>query len=564
MRITIVILIIALQPLLMKSQTAIATLGNIASCAGEDVLVPMDVVDFNDVGAMTIFIGYDTNVAVFNSILNINPQIPGFISYNDIGGQVNIAYSNPNPFYISGEKLFDLSFTYLYDSTLLTFNPGTEIANTMLEIIPLESYSGSIFNSIEIINQPDSVQSYPNNDVFFKITSEGNTTYQWQEDSGSGWTNLQNNGPYSGVNSDSLSISNVPLSFNENLYQCILTYEECTLVSDIALLEVATAFPVATIGQAASCPADIVSVPVYAGDLFDIIEFNFNISFDTTELTFLELENIHPDLQSGEMVTSPLVGQPGITIHWNNENPITVSNGMLFQMVLFYESATQTLSFEEGTVVINSSFNPLTITLNDGMINQYIIPYIILQPVNDTVLKNGIAEFTVEATEAVSFQWLVSDDGGNSWNELDDALPYYNTQTPVLTISPASLELHENQYACRLASNYCFVYSDPAVLIIDTLTFISEQQVKDFISVYPNPVNDMINIEIRHNPEWILFELYTVDGKLVLSENRIGIHGASSYKLDISGTSGNLFLLKMKGLKSGKVFTEENKIFRIH
>lgn len=564
MRITIVILIIALQPLLMKSQTAIATLGNIASCAGEDVLVPMDVVDFNDVGAMTIFIGYDTNVAVFNSILNINPQIPGFISYNDIGGQVNIAYSNPNPFYISGEKLFDLSFTYLYDSTLLTFNPGTEIANTMLEIIPLESYSGSIFNSIEIINQPDSVQSYPNNDVFFKITSEGNTTYQWQEDSGSGWTNLQNNGPYSGVNSDSLSISNVPLSFNENLYQCILTYEECTLVSDIALLEVATAFPVATIGQAASCPADIVSVPVYAGDLFDIIEFNFNISFDTTELTFLELENIHPDLQSGEMVTSPLVGQPGITIHWNNENPITVSNGMLFQMVLFYESATQTLSFEEGTVVINSSFNPLTITLNDGMINQYIIPYIILQPVNDTVLKNGIAEFTVEATEAVSFQWLVSDDGGNSWNELDDALPYYNTQTPVLTISPASFELHENQYACRLASNYCFVYSDPAVLIIDTLTFISEQQVKDFISVYPNPVNDMINIEIRHNPEWILFELYTVDGKLVLSENRIGIHGASSYKLDISGTSGNLFLLKMKGLKSGKVFTEENKIFRIH
>lgn len=564
MRITIVILIIALQPLLMKSQTAIATLGNIASCAGEDVLVPMDVVDFNDVGAMTIFIGYDTNVAVFNSILNINPQIPGFISYNDIGGQVNIAYSNPNPFYISGEKLFDLSFTYLYDSTLLTFNPGTEIANTMLEIIPLESYSGSIFNSIEIINQPDSVQSYPNNDVFFKITSVGNTTYQWQEDSGSGWTNLQNNGPYSGVNSDSLSISNVPLSFNENLYQCILTYEECTLVSDIALLEVATAFPVATIGQTASCPADIVSVPVYAGDLFDIIEFNFNISFDTTELTFLELENIHPDLQSGEMVTSPLVGQPGITIHWTNEDPVTVSNGMLFQMVLFYESATQTLSFEEGTVVINSSFNPLTITLNDGLINQYVIPYIIIQPVNDTVLKNGTAEFSVEATDAVSFQWLVSEDGGNSWDELDDAIPYYNSQTPVLTISPASLDLQEYQYACRLASNYCSVFSEAAVLFVDTLTLVSELPGLNFISVYPNPVNDMINIEIRHNPEWILFELYTVDGKLVLSENRIGIHGASSYKLDISGTSGNLFLLKMKGLKSGKVFTEENKIFRIH
>ena len=564
MRITIVILIIALQPLLMKSQTAIATLGNIASCAGEDVLVPMDVVDFNDVGAMTIFIGYDTNVAVFNSILNINPQIPGFISYNDIGGQVNIAYSNPNPFYISGEKLFDLSFTYLDDSTLLTFNPGTEIANTMLEIIPLESYPGSIFNSIEIINQPDSVQAYPNNDVFFKITSVGNTTYQWQEDSGSGWTNLQNNGPYSGVNSDSLSISNVPLSFNENLYQCILTYEECTLASEIALLEVATAFPVATIGQAASCPANIVSLPVYAGDLFDIIEFNFNISFDTTELTFLELENIHPDLQSGEMVTSPLPDQPGITIHWTNENPVTVSNGMLFQMKFFYELETQPLTFEEGTVVINSSFNPLTITLNDGMINQYVIPYIILQPVNDTVLKNGTAEFSVEATNAVSFQWLVSEDGGNSWDELDDAIPYYNTQTPVLTISPASLDLHEYKYACRLASNYCSVFSEPAVLIVDTLTFISQQQEKDFISVYPNPVKDIINIDVPEKLDGVRLELYTLDGRMLLREALIPNNGASNYRLNISGMAESIYLLKFSAEKSGKIFTEENLIFRIH
>ena len=67
MRIKIVILILLLQPMIMKSQNATATLGNITSCAGENVLVPLDVTNFNDVGAMTIYIGYDTNAAEFLS-----------------------------------------------------------------------------------------------------------------------------------------------------------------------------------------------------------------------------------------------------------------------------------------------------------------------------------------------------------------------------------------------------------------------------------------------------------------------------------------------------------------
>ncbi len=99
MRFKLAILILILQPIIMKSQNATATIGNITSCAGDTVLAPVDVTNFIDVGAMTIYIGYDTNAAEFLSLQNINSAIPGGISFNAVNGQLGIAYSNPNPFY---------------------------------------------------------------------------------------------------------------------------------------------------------------------------------------------------------------------------------------------------------------------------------------------------------------------------------------------------------------------------------------------------------------------------------------------------------------------------------
>lgn len=72
----------------------------------------------------------------------------------------------------------------------------------------------------------------------FKCEStDTSATYQWQQNSGAGWSNLSNLGNVSGVNSDSLVITGVTASMNNYGYRCIVT--SCTTdTSDVVVLTV--------------------------------------------------------------------------------------------------------------------------------------------------------------------------------------------------------------------------------------------------------------------------------------------------------------------------------------
>ena len=73
----------------------------------------------------------------------------------------------------------------------------------------------------------------------FKCKSSDNTaTYQWQQSSGAGWSNLSNLGNYTGATSDSLVIIGVTSTMNNYGYRCIVA--SCTTdTSDVAVLTVA-------------------------------------------------------------------------------------------------------------------------------------------------------------------------------------------------------------------------------------------------------------------------------------------------------------------------------------
>lgn len=564
MRIKLVIFVLLLQPIIMKSQNATATLGNITSCAGENVLVPLDVTDFNDVGAMTIYIGYDTNAAEFLSIVNINPSIPGSVSYNAEDGQVNIAYSYTTPFYITGEKLFDLSFSFLGDSTLLPFLPGTEIANSNLEIIPVDTFDGSIANSIQIINQPDNVQSYPDNDVIFRVTSAGNPLYQWQENTGSGFSDLQNNSVYSGVTNDTLTIYDVPLSFNGYTYRCVLTADECIEITDTALLEVALAFPVASIGYTYSCPGNEINVPILVGDFYDVVEFTFNISFDTNSLTYLELVNINPDLLAGEFTITPLSGPAGISIHWEGVPAVSITGGKLFDMKFVYENQDQILAFEDGSEVLNSFLNPINITLNDGILTQYAVPVIEAQPLNDSVTEPNEAHFEVIASGATEYQWIISTDDGNSWTDLSNTAPYYNVNTSLLTITPAVYSMNGDLFACRLGSEHCSLNSGNALLFVDTLTFIENPATFQSLSIYPVPFRDRLEINSTILSGFETIIIYNSKGMAVFSQEITDSQYINKVSLDLSSLPDGLFFLEIRGNQDGIIKNEIKKIVKIN
>jgi hypothetical protein len=561
MRFKLVIFIILLYPTIMKSQNASATLGNITSCAGENVLVPVDVTGFIDVGAMTIYISFDTNSCQFLSLQNINPEIPGSISVNSANGQVNVAYSYVIPFNIIEGKLFDLSFTFLGDSTSLPFLPGTEIANSNLEVIPLDTYPGSISTGLQIINQPDSVQSYPDNDVIFRVTSLGNPNYQWQENTGSGWTDLQNNSTYTGVDSDTLTVHDVSLDFNGYTYRCELSSGNCTAITDTALLEVALAFPAASLGFISSCPDNQVFEPLNVGDFFDVIEFTFNISFDTADLAFQDLANINPVLSVGDMSVAPMMIPPGISIHWTSTDPISISSDKLFDLKFDYSHQENVFAFEAGTEALNSFSNPINITLNNGIITQYSVPLITIQPQNDTVTEPQDAHFSLTASGVTGYQWQKSTDGGNSWTDLSDNPPYFNVHTSELTISPAVYSMNENRFSCRLQGINCISYSGTAILTVDTLTYISSNGTQASVLVYPVPCREVVMVELPDNSTYDLARIFDAQGKLQLSST-IDRNSSAKMGINVSSLPQGLYILSLEGTNEGKIITELKKIMK--
>jgi len=66
-----------------------------------------------------------------------------------------------------------------------------------------------------------------------------NVTYQWQVNTGHGFTNLSNAGVYTGVTSDSLVITGANISMTTYQYQCIVTNIGCgTITSTVATLTI--------------------------------------------------------------------------------------------------------------------------------------------------------------------------------------------------------------------------------------------------------------------------------------------------------------------------------------
>ncbi len=68
----------------------------------------------------------------------------------------------------------------------------------------------------------------------------GSATYQWQQDAGTGFTNLTNSGPYSGVTTKNLSISPVTPAMHNYQYRCLRNGAPCSDTSAAARLVVNT------------------------------------------------------------------------------------------------------------------------------------------------------------------------------------------------------------------------------------------------------------------------------------------------------------------------------------
>lgn len=126
-----------------------------------------------------------------------------------------------------------LEFTYvssgLSDGVAKLNNPGEAYIYYDFNVSPTEcgrkNFKVNVIQNIVVNKHPTDKKRLQGSDTSFKVEAIGVDSYQWQLsiDNGISWTNVINNGTYSGATTDTLIVNNITLAMNEYAYQCVLT-----------------------------------------------------------------------------------------------------------------------------------------------------------------------------------------------------------------------------------------------------------------------------------------------------------------------------------------------------
>ena len=152
---------------------------------------------------------------------------------------------------VSGTSSNSINFS----NTLLSIGSRANINNNSLPdrlidelaiwSVALDSLAiNSIFNETPIcqdslLSQPSSntFQTIPGTAHFTTAHSDTSATYQWQQNTGTGWANLSDFGIYSGTTTDSLVMTGISTALNGYGYRCVI--DACTMdTTDVAFLTV--------------------------------------------------------------------------------------------------------------------------------------------------------------------------------------------------------------------------------------------------------------------------------------------------------------------------------------
>jgi hypothetical protein len=95
-------------------------------------------------------------------------------------------------------------------------------------------------SNTSITSQPANTSANPNTTAQFSIAATNVTSYQWQTDLGVGFQNVSNAGQFSGATNDTLTVSNVSTTNNNQQFRCIINSNGCVDTSTVAVLSVST------------------------------------------------------------------------------------------------------------------------------------------------------------------------------------------------------------------------------------------------------------------------------------------------------------------------------------
>jgi hypothetical protein len=285
----------------------------------------------------------------------------------------------------------------------------------------------------------------------FIIASNGNPTFQWQvsTNSGSSWSNLSNGATIIGANNDTLSLSNLLISSNNNLFRCIANDNgACIDTSSNALLTVfadptITSNP--TNNSICQGGSSNFSVTVSNG-----ISISYQWQYSSNNSTFSNITNNTPVGASYTGAGTNALSVSGITAAGNHYYKCVVTDAG--------NGCASPLTSNSATLTVNTD------------------PSITSNPTDKTICQGGSSSFSVSVSNGntLSYQWQYSSNNitfNNVVNNTPSGASYTTATTNSLSLSGISAA-GNHYYRCVVtdAGNGCTspLTSNSATLTVNT------------------------------------------------------------------------------------------------
>lgn len=341
-----------------------------------------------------------------------------------------------------------------------------------------------------VVNTAPSITTQPTNN---SITSGGTATYtvaasgsglsyQWQQNTGSGYVNIVDGGAspvYAGATTSVLTISNVPLSMNGYSYQCVVS-NACGTASTTSASLIVSAGPCINEGFNAGTSAPIgwsftgIGSTYTSGGNFGnsspAIAFDDNadrvvtssISPNVaTQLSFW-LKGQGTNATSALLVEGfdgsswvtienimPLPTVPTTKTYNSGSTPALPSNIVQFRFT--YTKNAGNLAFDDVVVTCTTGCSAPTTTIS---------------PATQTICSGANVSISVSSSASVpSYTWQSSSTGNSGWSTV-------TTGTNAISVNPGSTTYYQ---ALVSENGTCTATSSTAQVVVNTVPVISSQ-----------------------------------------------------------------------------------------
>jgi len=361
-----------------------------------------------------------------------------------------------------------------------------------------------ITENITITTNPVSVTECEGGAVFFSSVATGeNLSYQWYEDSGSGFALISNGGIYSGATTNTLNISAISSSMNGNAYR----------------VEVTSAAPCSGSQNSATATLNVEERPEVVDDPDPVLICEGNNTSFTVDVG---------------VTSNP-------TIQWqvstnNGSSYIDLSDDATYNGVI-----TETLDITNVTSSLNGNLYRVRVggdcvppvLSQAASLTITEVPEVTLNPVDVIVCEGNNAVFSIDmgVTTNPTIQW--QEFNGSIWADLSNNGTYSGVNTTLLTILSNS-SINSYRYRARVSGDCTpMVFSGDAGLTVTEAPEIVTQP-QDSIVCAGIPVAYSVDAGVTAGVSY-QWQLNTGSGWSNISDGGI-YSGATTDELQISST----------------------------